>query len=477
MNSFQMILRSVYIRKKIFEGVHLIHKQLGIKVIKTSSLHTFNDYIKYRMTTVVMQHIDSYWRLIFVDSDGIYRNNHTMGRMICYAIKYDNHIVLKYLLDRIKMEKGPFQLTVLLPTIPSEERQGEEEEEVYFFKRKNCFSIEVFHLLNDDEILIESKEILKIMTRTAILVSRDIEIIRNLLKRYKLKIDTNDQSWDFKDLVNECSEEELVELFSLIKKEKKSYLAFCRLFPETLVEDKIKVIQCLMTVKTTVTEVFTTSPQLYSPFITKSTRLLERKKALYQLTDRYSRNHGGLLNSSHSGIDMVFYRYMVVTLADGSEKTCFIDSWNYCNSIANGVEECIATSIKENGHVLTHSTKVFVKKQSAEPSDTTCNLEKLFNSKFCQCMVFDYASVIACILDLDKHDLLEQVISFVKKQPKRCVFSIARICQYAQDDGQHHAKEQFISVMERIIDLFINSFPKHFQQHVYLFKKIINNYC
>ncbi|EGG15616.1 hypothetical protein DFA_10458 [Cavenderia fasciculata] len=190
--------------------------------------------------------------LIFVDSDGIYRNNHTMGRMICYAIKYDNHIVLKYLLDRIKMEKGPFQLTVLLPTIPSEERQGEEEEEVYFFKRKNCFSIEVFHLLNDDEILIESKEILKIMTRTAILVSRDIEIIRNLLKRYKLKIDTNDQSWDFKDLVKECNEGELVELFSLMKKEEKSYLAFCRLFPETLVEDKIKVIQSLMTMAATV---------------------------------------------------------------------------------------------------------------------------------------------------------------------------------------------------------------------------------
>ncbi|EGG15615.1 hypothetical protein DFA_10457 [Cavenderia fasciculata] len=158
---------------------------------------------------------------------------------------------------------------------------------------------------------------------------------------------------------------------------------------------------------------------------------------------------------------MMFYRYMVETLADDSEKTDFIDRWNYDNSIANGVEECLEISLKENGHVIAHNIKfvhpsfvdklddylldeighysrtniydllrVFVKKQSAEPSDTTCDLES--------CLILNSVN--------------------------RCVFSMARICQYTQDDGQYHAKEQFISVMERIIDLFINSFPEHFQQ-------------
>ncbi|EGG15489.1 hypothetical protein DFA_10329 [Cavenderia fasciculata] len=151
---------------------------LNITTVKISSLYTIVDYIQYGLNDLFLKHIDQLWSLMF--TDGRYTNNsdhNKLNRIITIAIHFNNDRALKYLINRIRKEIGPFQTMVKVNYNHGYVKQGYEMDVL-------CLCSMVFNLLVQDNIIIESSDLMKRMVKTAVLVIGDVDIVRTLFKRY-----------------------------------------------------------------------------------------------------------------------------------------------------------------------------------------------------------------------------------------------------------------------------------------------------
>ncbi|EGG19780.1 hypothetical protein DFA_06881 [Cavenderia fasciculata] len=92
----KFILKNKQLRVIIFQHVTSIHRQLGIRTVKSKDIITLYDYIKYGQTDLFIKHFDRLHQLILlVDKQSRYKKN--------------NHVAMKYLIDRLGITKKDFQ--------------------------------------------------------------------------------------------------------------------------------------------------------------------------------------------------------------------------------------------------------------------------------------------------------------------------------------------------------------------------------
>ncbi|EGG20976.1 hypothetical protein DFA_00845 [Cavenderia fasciculata] len=121
---FKFILNNKPLRIVIFQHVTSIHQQLGIKIVKSNDLESLYDYIKFNQTDLFIKHFDRLYQLILlVDNqskrykrnkslDLSFLNNNYIERLYWLfdiIFEKNNHVAMKYLIDRLAIAKQHFQ--------------------------------------------------------------------------------------------------------------------------------------------------------------------------------------------------------------------------------------------------------------------------------------------------------------------------------------------------------------------------------
>ncbi|EGG15463.1 hypothetical protein DFA_10302 [Cavenderia fasciculata] len=315
---FKSILNHSYLRSLIFNHVSSIHKQLDITTVKVSSLNTANDYIRYGLNDLFFKHIDQLWSLMFPDD---YRNDNKITKIMTTAIDYHNDRVLEYLLNRIKRESGPFQTMV---TVNYEKKRAS-----HIVK---LLSANVFNLLVDDNVQIESDGLLHRMAKTAIMVVGDVDVIRHLFNRYNLVDNLSSLFTEYqqagcasptamKELFEKKTDLELIELYRAVIKVNKNdgTRSQTENILNALANDRIKLVQNILNVSSRRDNHMSdwkrsVSWQLFSPYATKKTSENVRKNELNHFSlswDRYDYDDQGLLEKFKNGTDIDMLEFMV----------------------------------------------------------------------------------------------------------------------------------------------------------------------
>ncbi|EGG15493.1 hypothetical protein DFA_10333 [Cavenderia fasciculata] len=356
------MLNQLYLRRQIFNHVSSIHKQLEIETVKVSSLYTLVDYIQYGSNDLFFKHIDQLWRMMF--TDGRYRNDHShrLTRILSAAICFNNYRVLEYLLNRIKREISPFQMTIRIDFIDS--CHGEDSaEDIYCHGETNiyCLNPKVFNLLIDDSIFIESNRLLNRMVKTAILVFGDVDIIRELFGRYNLSnlIDLFRQYEPIdcglptmiKDLFNKKTDTELIQLYNVVTKLNKMIdketQGNIRMY--ALVYNRLNLIKHASQGKKKWKPKI--SPFLFSPYASKNIQENERKKEIIKIDywDDYSYYYDdqGLMDKINNGADIEYVRYIfspqTTDMNDSQNINLKMQEQDYfAKALASGSEQVVS---------------------------------------------------------------------------------------------------------------------------------------
>ncbi|EGG22025.1 hypothetical protein DFA_01914 [Cavenderia fasciculata] len=119
------ILNNKQLRVIIFQHVTSIHRQLAVKTAKSKDLESLRDYIKYGRTDLFIKHFDRFHQLILmVDQQSkrykkinnhihlsFLKNNYIKRLYWVFDIVFEknNHVAMKYLIDRLGITKKDFQ--------------------------------------------------------------------------------------------------------------------------------------------------------------------------------------------------------------------------------------------------------------------------------------------------------------------------------------------------------------------------------
>ncbi|EGG15507.1 hypothetical protein DFA_10348 [Cavenderia fasciculata] len=348
-NSLQMIFNHSYLRRLIFNHVSSIHKQLEITTVKVSSLYTLIDYIRYGLNDIFFKHIDQLWSLMFESSDGIYRNNDKIIRIISSTIYYSNDRVLEYLLNRIKKEIGPFQTMV---TVNFKESKEDEEKRSRWdwFGYVECLPKGIFDLLVDDNVFIESKVLLHRMVQTAIMVVGDVNIIQNLFKRYHLlniqslflqqQEKDNQQQSLLDKMFDEKNDLELIEICQLVKRLNLKVDGVESVILQALKQDRYKVIQFMdRFCKYSYREVLVENAAIRENARKSEIYTRHSNGQSYQLMDKIKKN----------GTDLDFIQYVYQRKNNHNDYLIFqLERWVISKALVNGEEDVIKFALNNN---------------------------------------------------------------------------------------------------------------------------------
>ncbi|EGG15461.1 hypothetical protein DFA_10300 [Cavenderia fasciculata] len=416
---FKFILNQSYLRRLIFNHVSSIHKQLEITTVKVSSLYTLIDYIRYGLNDLFFKHIDQLWSLMFPD-DGRYRNdnNGRLTRIITTSIDYHNDIVLEYLLNRIKKEIGPFQTMVRINYDHTKTFLGS-------YQIVNCISANIFKLLVDDNVFIESDDLLQRMAKTTFTVIGDTDTIQNLFQRYKLK----NLCYLFADTTNDNktitifkykNDYELIQVYNVVKKDPQFNDWRQHLVP------------------------------LLSPFSTKNTIENERKRALFK--NRSSFWSKELFAKFGNATDLDFLQYNIVAI--WWVQVCYMPNKFkrihpiFCSRRYIDLLSMHRYSILSN----TYSQIVRSTLQQAPIGKEYEELDYLLNSSFGQQLTINLVDAFESIIDHmggdDSQHLIERLVAHVHQHPNRCALPVKSISKFI--NSNHPGRDQFISFVRTI---------------------------
>ncbi|EGG15494.1 hypothetical protein DFA_10334 [Cavenderia fasciculata] len=516
-NSFQKILNNQVIRKIIFNHVSSIHKQLEIQPIKFSTLFTLVDYIRYGLNDLFFKHIDQLWTMMF--TDGIYRNDHShrLTRILSAAISFNNYRVLEYLLNRIKREISPFQMTISIDFIDT----CHGKDNIY------CLNPKVFNLLVDDSIFIESNRLLNRMVKTAILVFGDVDIIRELFGLYNLSnlIDLFRQYEPIdcglptmiKDLFNKKTDTELIQLYNVVTKLNKMVDKDTQgnIKVYSLVYDRLNFIKHVSQGNAIIKPEWKPnilSPHLFSPYASKRIQENERKKEIKEIYHTedfiYYYDDQGLMDKIKDGTDIEYIRHIFspqTTINNSDDIFMMMQTPDYfAGSLASGSDQSVTFLLEyvrqqsDPGFKFRIGTSrlmfsihpVFCSRHYIDllgryvrPTDYSCSniirstlqhaqkgqeydqLDYLLKSALCRSINIDFSDSIASIIDMTNgnvyHDLIERLVAYVKVKPNHCIFPFESVHKYTRDDYQ--GRDQFISVVGRILNEWDNTSKPSFR--------------